>query len=303
MLDGFGIAPVSVVFDLDSYDGPWTHVHRFRDRSGWLMVAEARLECGDEWMRTTLVAACDEWGEPVPGFMAPNLLACACSHPQPCHEEPPEALDDILCEEEGALIVRWQRETNRDLAELAESVERRIAAIESATRRFIDAGERQVAELRRRRRMPGSTAEARGIFDTIIVDIESEGDAALERLTSRRADIRARAEDAEEALFSRSTVEIEVTPLYTVQWAGSGMRREADLRSLLVHQDAYNAWRAPPSQAKWKAERPQREAAQALRELEERKLIGIEKRKATWAIRRTAKTEATKRARTTGKAA
>ena len=303
MLDGFGIAPVSVIFDLDSYDGPWTHVHRFRDRSGWLMVAEARLECGDEWMRTTLVAACDEWGEPVPGFIASNLLACACSHPQPCHEEPPEALDDILCEEEGALILRWQRDTNRDLAELAESVDRRIASIEAATRMFIDAGERQVAELRRRRRIPGLTPEARSIFDTVIADIEAESDSALERLASRRRAIRARAEAAEEALFSRSTVEIEVTPLYTVQWAGRGTMRDADLRSLLVHQGAYNAWRAPPSQAKWEAERPRREAAQALREVEERKLIGIEKRKGTWAIRRAAKAATAKRERTTGRTA
>ena len=56
MLDGFGQAPVCLELDLDSYEGPWAHVERFRGRSGWLVVAEARVStAGAEW--TSLPAA------------------------------------------------------------------------------------------------------------------------------------------------------------------------------------------------------------------------------------------------------
>jgi len=75
MLDGFGFYPLRIEIDLDSYDGPWTHVARFRNRSGWLLVAQAIVSIDHgEVASYPVVVACDEYGEPVPDFMAPNLL-------------------------------------------------------------------------------------------------------------------------------------------------------------------------------------------------------------------------------------
>ena len=52
MLHGFGLYPVSLQIDVDSYDGDWRHVARFRNRSGWLAVAEAEIWTGNELCAT-----------------------------------------------------------------------------------------------------------------------------------------------------------------------------------------------------------------------------------------------------------
>ena len=229
MLDGFGLAPVCLQIDLDSYEGPWTHVHRFRGRSGWLVVAGATVFANHQSWDTTIVVACDEWGEAVPSFMAPNLLACACSRPQPTHDHPPEELDDLLEQEKTNLLAHWLRDTNRGLAELLEASEQRIAALEARTRAFVDAGERQITELRRRRRITALNDCARGTIDSIILEIEADCDAELEQMTTQRALLRGEVASREEALIARNDTTVEVEILYQVQWHAPVERNEAQL--------------------------------------------------------------------------
>lgn len=229
MLDGFGQAPVCVEFDLDSYDGPWTHVERFRGRSGWLVVAEAQVGTADADWNTTLVAACDDYGEPVPHFMAPNLLACACSHPKPCREYPPNVLDDLLDDAAHELRLGWLRENNASLLNLSRACGERIASLEVATRAAVDDADRRIADLRRRRRLPGVSLHAIGIFNDTITAIEVDREAALHRLVEQRAQVRRAVEEQELALLQRSSVRVTWEPLYYVSWATAGHVGEDEL--------------------------------------------------------------------------
>jgi hypothetical protein len=229
MLDGFGQAPVCLELDLDSYDGPWTHVERFRGRSGWLVVAEADVTtAGAEWT-TTLVAACDDYGEPVPAFMAPNLLACACSHPQPCRELPPTELDELLDDAAHELRLSWLRDTNRHLHDLSRAGADRIAAMEAVTRAAVDEADHRIADLRRRRRMPGVTPHAIGLFNEAITDIEINREATLHRLIEQRANVRRMIEQEELLLLRRVGVSVRWEPLYHVAWSAAGRVGEDEL--------------------------------------------------------------------------
>lgn len=229
MLDGFGQAPVCLELDLDSYDGPWTHVERFRGRSGWLVVAEAEVTTADAGWTTTLVAACDDYGEPVPTFMAPNLLACACSHPQPCRELPPQELDELLDEAAHELRLGWLRDTNRHLHELTRAGADRVAALEAVTRAAVDEADHRIADLRRRRRTPGVTPHAIGLFNEAITEIEIERETALHRLAEERAKVRRAVEREELALVRRTGVEVRWEPLYHVAWSAAGRVGEDEL--------------------------------------------------------------------------
>lgn len=229
MLDGFGQAPVCLELDLDSYDGPWTHVERFRGRSGWLVVAEAQVSTADADWATTLVAACDDYGEPVPFFMAPNLLACACSHPQPCREYPPDALDDLLNEAAHELRLGWLRENNAGLLNLSRAGAERVAALEAATRAVVDDADHRIADLRRRRRMPGVSPHAIGVFNETITAIEVDREGALHRLNEQRAQVRRAVEEEELALLRRSSVRVTWEPLYHVSWSAAGRVGEDEL--------------------------------------------------------------------------
>lgn len=229
MLDGFGQAPVCIELDLDSYDGPWTHVERFRGRSGWLVVAEAHVTAADAEWETTLVAACDDYGEPVPPFMAPNLLACACSHPLPCRELPPDELDELLDAAAHELRLGWLRDTNRHLHDLSQAGADRVAAMEAATRAAVDEADRQVADLRRRRRMPGVSPHAIGLFNETITEIEVDREAALHRFAEERANVRRAVEQEELTLLRRTSVSVTWEPLYHVSWSAAGRIGEDEL--------------------------------------------------------------------------
>ncbi|RSV29453.1 hypothetical protein [Sphingomonas sp. ABOLH] len=229
MLHGFGQAPVCLELDLDSYDGPWTHVERFRGQSGWLVVAEAQVSTADTDWTTTLVAACDDYGEPVPYFMAPNLLACACSHPQPCREYPPDLLDHLLNKAAHELQLGWLRENNVGLLNLSRAGTERVASLEAATRAAVDDADRRIADLRRRRRMPGVSPHAIDIFDGAITAIEVDRETALHRLADQRAQVRRAVEEEELALLRRSRVRVTWEPLYHVSWTAAGRVGEDEL--------------------------------------------------------------------------
>lgn len=221
MLHGFGQAPVCLELDLDSYDGPWTHVERFRGQSGWLVVAEAHVSAGDDEWTTSIVAACDDHGDRVPAFMAPNLAACACSLPAPCNEIPPDALEELLGEAAHELKLKWLRDGNAALARLAESTAEQIAVAESRTRAVIEEIDRRIADLQRRRRMLGMADAARAVFHDAIVAFELEREMETEQLTAQQRRMRRAIDNEERALIRRTGVHVTVEPLYHVRWSAA----------------------------------------------------------------------------------
>jgi hypothetical protein len=212
------VAPVCIELDLDSYDGDWRHVARFRGRSGWLTVAEAQLSTRRYEWNTTLVAACDEWGNPVPTYMAPNLLACACSLPEPCDELPPTELEQIINSEKSEIKRRWVRENNKALKELEADTYDEIVGLEADAKRRIATRDAAIADLRRRRRMPLATLEERAILGELISELEREQEAIADALASQRATLREHVAVKERELMRRLEIKVSVEPLYYVNW-------------------------------------------------------------------------------------
>lgn len=218
MIEEFRQAPLRLELDLDSYEGPWNHVARFRGRGGWLIGAEATLESATDIFRAIIVAACDECDNPIPSFQAQHLLECVWTTLEPCDELPPEVLDDLLCEEEGRVYSRWQRETNEALRQHLILTDEKIAIAEAAVRVANNRILRQIGDLRRRRRLPDLTLEARSILDMLIADLEAENDRQFEHGQRLVAELRATSEIDEEQFWQREDVVIEVAPFCVVAW-------------------------------------------------------------------------------------
>ena len=223
MFPNLGPVPVSLAIDLGAYEDDWRHVTAFRGQSGWLLMASATIQSEHDLLSATLIVACDDREIPIPAWRAKHLTQCAWSGLDYCDDEPPAILDELLCEEEGELYARWQREANSDLAALHDKAQRGLDALEAkaaSQTRLID---RQISQLRRSRRMTDNEDMNRALTSAII-ELEGENDAAIERLIRRREAMRRHAEATEEALWKRSDVLIEVEPLRLVQWRDASPR-------------------------------------------------------------------------------
>ena len=228
MFPDLGPVPVSLAIDLSAFEDDWRHVAAFRGQSGWLLMATATIQSEHDLLSATLIVACDDRETPIPAWRAKHLTQCAWSGLDYCHDEPPAILDDLMCEEEGALYARWQREANSELAALHDKAQRGLDALEAkaaSQTRMID---REISRLRRSRRMTDNEDMHRALTAAII-ELEGENDAAVERLIRRRDAMRRHAEATEEALWQRSDVLIEVEPLRLVQWRDASPRPEHKL--------------------------------------------------------------------------
>lgn len=219
MFTEFGPAPLCLELDFDSFDGPPHWVARWRKKSGWLMVAKATIQSEHDILTDKLVVACDEQETPIPSFKAVNLIHCGWINPTYCDELPPDILEDLICEEEGALIARWHREKNTALAEAFEDQEARIAELEGRARSMIERSELQIAELRQRRRHPDATPDMRLAMRQIIEELDAENDELLAEMAETRTAIREQSAEFEESLWARDDLLIEVTPLHVVRWS------------------------------------------------------------------------------------
>lgn len=217
MFEEFGQAPLSLELDLETYEGPSYHVTKFRGRTGWLMAARATIQSEHDLLSAKLLVACDESEEPILPHRTATLSQCGWRNLTYCDDQPPEILEELLCEEEGALYARWQRNMNKDLAVLAERVQQQIEQLEARAKARERIVERQLADLRRRRWM-STSVEHRIALANIMTDIEAENDLAIGQLAEQRQALRRRAEAYEESLWQRTDVLIEVEPLFIVRW-------------------------------------------------------------------------------------
>lgn len=219
MLEGFGLYPVCLQIDLDSYEGDWRHVARFRNRTGWLLVAEAEIWVGDEHQATMpLIVGCDEWDEPIPSFIAANLLRCASSLPQLCDDFPPAVLELLIERERGEVRKRWLRESNAAIARIHEAGERAVRELEDGVDAQMRASNRLIADLSRRRRMLPLDHPGRTAFAEAIADQEDWQTGMISWLADRRQELRDHY-DAQERQASRGLrPRMEVEPIYVVNW-------------------------------------------------------------------------------------
>ena len=217
MFSEFGPVPINLALDFSSYEDDWKHVAVFRGQSGWLLMASATIQSAHDLLQANLIVACDAHENAIPPWRAIHLAQCQWSDLDHCYDEPPAMLDDLLCEEEGALYARWQREANGELAALHEQAQRSMDALEAKAAIKARQLDRQIRDLRRRRRMTDNEA-ARAAFSSVIADLEEESDADAEWLIERRISLRRSSDAAEEALWQRTDVLIEVESLRLIHW-------------------------------------------------------------------------------------
>lgn len=219
MLEDFGLYPVCLQIDLDSYEGDWRHVARFRNRTGWLLVAEAEIWVGDEHQATMpLIVGCDEWDEPIPSFIAANLLRCASSLPQLCDEFAPDALELLIERERGEVRKRWLRESNAAIAHIHEAGERAVRELEEGVDAQMRASDKLIADLSRRRRMLPLDHPGRTAFAEAIADQEDWQTGMISWLADRRQELRDHYEAQERRASRGLRPRLEVEPLYVVNW-------------------------------------------------------------------------------------
>lgn len=218
MFAEFGQAPLCLDIDLASFEGPWQHVARFRGRAGWLTGTRVTVQSEDDLTSAVLTVACYDCETPIPTWQVQHLIECNWSNLEHCREEPPPALDDLLCEEEGALILRFQSEQNDQLRALVEQSEIAIDALEGRVARRVKLIEHQIADLRRRRRSFDIAMEHRTVIDEAIMDLEVESQTFLDRLIDDRARLRRDAELSEEMLWRQADVIIDREALFAINW-------------------------------------------------------------------------------------
>ncbi|PTR05737.1 MULTISPECIES: hypothetical protein [unclassified Novosphingobium] len=219
MLEGFGLYPVCLQIDLDSYDGDWRHVARFRNSSGWLLVAEAEIWVGDKHKATMpLIVGCDEWEEPIPSFIAANLLRCASSLPQLCDEFPPAELELLIERERSEVRKRWLRQSNNAIARIHEAGEHAIRELEDGVDAQMLASNRLIADLGRRRRMLPLDHPGRTAFAAAIADQEDWQTGMISWLADRRQELRAHFDAQERQASQGLHPRLEVELLYVVNW-------------------------------------------------------------------------------------
>lgn len=217
MFPDYGNAPIKLALDFGGYEDDWRHVASFRGQSGWLLTAQITVQTEFDLLTQQINVACDDRETPIPSWRAIHLTQCPWSRIEQSFEEPPDILDDLLCEEEGALYARWQMEANKDLAKLHEEAKRSIDALEGEADSAIRRLGREINDLRRRRRMTNDD-EARGIFSRIIAQLEEDVERNVEALTHSRNELRRRLESTEEAMWQRTDVLIETEAVQIIRW-------------------------------------------------------------------------------------
>lgn len=191
MLHGFGLYPVSLQIDIDSYDGDWRHVAQFRNRSGWLAVAEAEIWSGNDLCATLpMIVGCDENEEEIPAFIAANLLSCATSYPEACYEPPPPALDDLLDQQRAEVRKRWLRENVAAIAAIHEQAEQALLEVETKVAAQTRKSERAIARMRRQSRFLSPDDPLKTLLADAIAEEEGWQDRMIDWLGERRNELR-----------------------------------------------------------------------------------------------------------------
>lgn len=128
---------------------------------------------------------------------------------------------------------------------------------------------REINDLRRRRRFPGLTVEARSIFDTVIADLETENDRNFEAGRNKVAQIQADADMVEEGLWRREDVLIELGSRYQFFWSAPKLRTPDRDPSVRRGSVGFHGTHSRPT-PKWKYADAERSGVAArLRQLDE----------------------------------
>lgn len=169
----FGAAPIALDFYLDAFDGPASAIKPFQQRSGWLMVTDARFPMPFIVWKRTLVACITDHGEVLSPGMANVVFSVPISLPRVLEDYPPDALDEMLTDLYRSFLKRTEQDNLDHLGEAQERTQVRVSMFESECRAL----ENQIAQAMRGLR----TGRRR---NDVSRETQREIDAKLERYSA-----------------------------------------------------------------------------------------------------------------------
>ena len=223
--------PVELDILLSSYEGPAWFTQPFRHRSGWLMVAEARVMTAFGARNAVLAAAISDHGETYFPKVAARLLDLPMSIPRVAECSPPDALAEAMDMARWDFLGAIDLECLGLLTEAQEQLDKKIRDFEA---------EGSVLEARVWTAISGLRAERRSDISQIR---RIEIDAQLARLLGistelglgmrqRTAELRLETNELERAVFEglQASDELEWEHRTTIRWsARSRVSRRSDM--------------------------------------------------------------------------
>ncbi len=234
--------PVEVDIFLREYDGPAWQVAPFKHRSGWIMVAQARMETSFALRRRTLVAAVSDHGETYLPAVAERLLALPTSLPRDAQCDPPaeleEAMDALYWDFLGAMDLENLRLLEEAEEATAEKIRRFEAECLTLERKLFLAAR----ELRSRRRSDGVSEQERAEIDSRLARLNEMAGELAQGMRQRAAEMRSENEALAEAVFASLAEFCEMEHCYCARWrARSGPSRRSDIRLPLAREMGFEA--------------------------------------------------------------
>lgn len=232
--------PVAIFLHPDSYAGHPRDIARLRGRSGWLRVAQARLDTYVASHEAVLCAACDEDGEPLTAWQTARLFEMDAAMPREILLDPPDELDEIVDALFHDFLGRCDRETLYSL-EREEAKERwMISLVEARASSLLGRADRVIDGLARARRRGAAGGADGSCHAARISRLEERQERLALALRDWRRWRRNRFGQVEADHLDSLGLQGEVEELYTVWWNVVSTRRPMELRLPLQQPELRN---------------------------------------------------------------
>jgi hypothetical protein len=220
--------PVEVDVFLWAYDGPAWELASFRHRSGWLMVAQARMVTSFAERSRTLVAAISDHGEVYAPHVAARLFDVPSSFPRDAECDPPEELKAAMEALYWDFLGAMDLENLRLLQDAEERTAERISAFEAECASFERKLTAAIRELRRERRRDDLTEARRAEIEARLKRLDDMPGELAMGMRQRIAEMRRETEELEAAVLTALEDHAEIEHCYTARWRSRSRRTRRD---------------------------------------------------------------------------
>ena len=242
----FGAAPIALDFYLDTFDGPAWAIKPFQQRSGWLMVADARFPMPFIVWKRTLVACITDHGEVLSPGLANVVFSMPTSLPRVLEDYAPDALDEVMADRYKSFLKRTEQDNLDHLGEAQERTQVRVSMFESECRALENQIAQAVRGLRTARRRNDVSREAQQEIDAKLERYSAIADTLGPIMRDRVRDMRSADDMLERAVTASIGRPGTLEHRYTVRWRAVSRRTAVTIKVPLYQEDAWSAdsWKA-----------------------------------------------------------
>ncbi|PZU92794.1 MAG: hypothetical protein DI527_09035 [Chelatococcus sp.] len=251
----FGAAPIALDFYLDAFDGPTWAIKPFQQRSGWLMVVEARFPMPFIIWKRTLIACITDHGEVFSAVMANVVFSMPTSLPRVLEDYTPDALDEVMGDLYRSFLKRTEQDNLDHLGEAQERTQVRVSMFESECRALENQIAQAIRGLRTARRQGDVSRETQQEIDAKLKRFSAMADTLGPIMRDRIRDMRSADDMLESAVMASFGRPGTLEHRYTVRWRAVSRRTAVTIKVPLYQEDSWSAdsWktRRLPSPVGW----------------------------------------------------